>query len=594
MRPVEVGAPVRLAVADGGADAVGRLQRQVAGVVQVAARRVGEHAAVPAHADLVPRHFRFRALDVGPGLLEQALAEVAARVAVLVERRVGHVAVDEVVDVVAVGVQAPAQQAARLLQRQFDVARDFLVQVRIADVERQRGVVRAARVQLVRRRRALRVRQGRAERIAFRERPQRADRAGAEIEGAFAVADRLAVDVFVAHAGVPAQRSRVPFLDEERGRGGRVRGRHGVRTARRAQCREVRVLRLHAERAVQAEVRDRLVRQLDARLERLVREQRGRHAVVQLGMVVIRVARLYARAFEAGERVLDDAVEVVAVLALVDVRAFVRRDAVEVRQVRRRQAGIAPVVDVRAADADVALARVAVRQAVGARRRVVQHAQVGDLVVVRVAHVAIDMQAELAEGAVQRAGHVSAVVDGAGARLDLARRLRLQRGRDAFVDDVDEAADGAGAVQQGGGAAQDLDLARHGAFRGDGVVVRQAGHVRRRHAVFQHLDARAFHAADDGARRAGAERGRRHAQFVLQRLAERAADLVAQFVAGQHLGRGQDLVAFAVAQRGGGDDDLLDAAFVDGLLVVGGGVESRVKGEQERAGEQRTLDLHDK
>jgi hypothetical protein len=124
------------------------------------------------------------------------------------------------------------------------------------------------------------------------------------------------------------------------------------------------------------------------------------------------------------------------------------------------------------------------------------------------------------------------------------------------------------------------------------VVVRQAGHVRGRHAVFQHLDARAFHAADDRARGAGAEGRGRHAQLVLQGLAERAADLVAQFVAGQHLGRGQDLVAFAIAQRIGGDDHLLHLAVVEYLAAVGDGVgEGGRVSEQDRAGDQRRLNL---
>jgi hypothetical protein len=200
--------------------------------------------------------------------------------------------------------------------------------------------------------------------------------------------------------------------------------------------------------------------------------------------------------------------------------------------------------------------------------------------------------ADVAGRAIQRAGDVAAVVDAAVAGLHLAGGLVFERGRDALVDDVDQAADRAGAVEQGGGAAQDLDLARDRAFGGHRVVVRQAGHVRGRHAVFQHLDARAFHAADDGARGAGAEGRGGYAQLVLQGLAERAADLVAQFVAGQHLGRGQDLVAFAVAQGTGGDDDLLHLAVVDDLAAVGWGVgEGGGVGEQDRAGEQRRLHL---
>ena len=56
-------------------------------------------------------------------------------------------------------------------------------------------------------------------------------------------------------------------------------------------------------------------------------------------------------------------------------------------------------------------------------------------------------------------------------------------------------------------------------------------------------------------------------------------------------GSGKSLVALAIAQRARGDDDLLDLAFADGLLVIGR-AEGRVEGEQERAGEQRTLDIH--
>jgi hypothetical protein len=61
------------------------------------------------------------------------------------------------------------------------------------------------------------------------------------------------------------------------------------------------------------------------------------------------------------------------------------------------------------------------------------------------------VQADVADRAVHRAGDVAAVVDRAVAGFDLAGGLVFERGRDALVDDVDQAADRAGAVEQGGG-----------------------------------------------------------------------------------------------------------------------------------------------
>ena len=87
-------------------------------------------------------------------------------------------------------------------------------------------------------------------------------------------------------------------------------------------------------------------------------------------------------------------------------------------------------------------------------------------------------------------------------------------------DDVDEAADGVGAVEQRGRPPHDLDPRGTVGVDGDAVVPGLAGEVARAHPVLQDEHAVTVEAADDRAAGAGAEAPAGDARLVLQRVAE--------------------------------------------------------------------------
>jgi len=101
--------------------------------------------------------------------------------------------------------------------------------------------------------------------------------------------------------------------------------------------------------------------------------------------------------------------------------------------------------------------------------------------------------------------------------------------RHAVVDDVDHAANGAAAVQQGGGAAQDLDPLGLRGFDAVGMVGADVGHIVVADAVFHDAHARPAQAADDWLADAGTEGLVVDARLLAQRGADGRRHLLAQF-----------------------------------------------------------------
>ena len=109
--------------------------------------------------------------------------------------------------------------------------------------------------------------------------------------------------------------------------------------------------------------------------------------------------------------------------------------------------------------------------------------------------------------------------------------------RHAAVHHVHRAADGAAAVEQGGGALQDLDLLGEERFDAHCVVHAHRRHVATAEAVAEDLHPGTVHAADDRSADARAERRRLHAGQAIDGFAEAAGPGVVQRLAGQHLDR---------------------------------------------------------
>ena len=123
---------------------------------------------------------------------------------------------------------------------------------------------------------------------------------------------------------------------------------------------------------------------------------------IELRMLVIGITELKLECFKTGNRFLDQCIDVVAGLALVDLGAFQRRNAIAVAHAADRRTDMPPVADIRRADANAVLACVRVRQRAAALAGVVQHALAGDLVVAGIARVGVQVQADRTGGAIDR------------------------------------------------------------------------------------------------------------------------------------------------------------------------------------------------
>jgi hypothetical protein len=194
------------------------------------------------------------------------------------------------------------------------------------------------------------------------------------------------------------------------------------------------MLGLHAEAAGPAG--HWLVFHFQARLQRAVRKYGlGAALVIELDMAVIVVACLELQGLETGQRRIEQAVDVVARLVQVDLGAFAAGNAIFLLQRADRGAEVAALANIRGAGAQRVLAQRRIRHGVAVWR-------IWHMVVLGVAAAAIEVQRDLAGRGIPREGNGAAAVDVAVTRFDDAARLVVVFGRDALVDDVDQAANG--------------------------------------------------------------------------------------------------------------------------------------------------------
>ena len=179
----------------------------------------------------------------------------------------------------------------------------------------------------------------------------------------------------------------------------------------------------------------------------------------------------------------------------------------------------------------------------------------GDVVVVRIAGETVEVPRQVAAAAVQPEGPVPAVaVVGAAQVEDAADPLR-HFARDTSRVDIDHAADGAGAVEQGRRTLQDLHALGDEGVDRDRVVAAADGNVERVDAVLHDAHARAAETVDDGAPRARAVGTVVDARLVAHGGADVVHRLAFELVGVQHVaGLREPFVRQRVCQ----DEDLFD------------------------------------
>ncbi len=214
-------------------------------------------------------------------------------------------------------------------------------------------------------------------------------------------------------------------------------------------------------------------------------------------------------------------------------------------------------------------------QRLAARRPAAAHA-----VVARAALHALDMHGDVARAAGEL--ECAGLFARAAARAQLGAAFVAffgHGGGDLVVEHVDHAADGASAMDQRRWAAQHLDLARQHRLGHHGVVGADGGGIVQLGTIAQHLDARAVHAADDGAARARAEVAAGDAGLAAQRLAQRGLAPAHQFIAFEHGGGGGHFGG-AQLQPAGAHRDLGQRCLRRGGGVAASGGRQRQNGAQ--------------
>src|SRR5690606_12429284 len=114
-----------------------------------------------------------------------------------------------------------------------------------------------------------------------------------------------------------------------------------------------------------------------------------------------------------------------------------------------------------------------------------------NLVIVRLARRRFDTEGEVS-GPDRHADHAGFLIVDQAATIfghDFSAFSR-DAGRDLLVQQIDRAADGAAAIEQGRRTTQDLDAFQQQGLAADGVVGRDFGSVHQARAFAQHLDAR--------------------------------------------------------------------------------------------------------
>jgi len=157
-------------------------------------------------------------------------------------------------------------------------------------------------------------------------------------------------------------------------------------------------------------------------------------------------------------------------------------------------------------------------------------------------------------------------------RIEFARHRLRHRARYAPVDHVDQAAARSAAVEQGGRAAEDLDLLGEDRLHGNPVIGAQGRDVHGADTAFEHAHPCAAQAADHGPAHAGAEIADVDARHMAHGLADRALRAVSELLGIEHAdGRGE--MAFDGAERIGSDDDFLQLVRMPvrrGLVALSG------------------------
>jgi hypothetical protein len=124
----------------------------------------------------------------------------------------------------------------------------------------------------------------------------------------------------------------------------------------------------------------------------------------------------------------------------------------------------------------------------------------------------------------------------------------------AVVDGVHHAADGRAPVQEGRGAAHDLDAVDREGFDGDAVVGTRSGRIEHGGAVLEDPDPFPVEATDDGPARVGSEVAGTDSGLVREGLAERRLEAEAQLRSLEDIGRTHHVEQRA-AEGVAGDDD---------------------------------------
>ena len=116
--------------------------------------------------------------------------------------------------------------------------------------------------------------------------------------------------------------------------------------------------------------------------------------------------------------------------------------------------------------------------------------------------------------------------------VELTARPLAQTAGNALRDDVDDTADGAAAIEQGGRPLQHFDLIGDQRIDADRMIVTQGRCVHRAYATFQNTHALTAQTADQRSARTGAEGRRAHAKFSVKSLAQGRELFAAQILVG--------------------------------------------------------------
>ena len=146
----------------------------------------------------------------------------------------------------------------------------------------------------------------------------------------------------------------------------------------------------------------------------------------------------------------------------------------------------------------------------------------------------VEMESHVARRAVDPDQGIVLGTYGVVALLYDESRLFRQALGNPVVDDIDDAADGAAAIKQGRGAANDFQSFCQRRADSDGMVGADARRIGNTDSILQDFHAVPGLTANNGMPHSGSERGICDADFVLERIPEAVADFFPQRLAGQY------------------------------------------------------------